>query len=74
MPPRWYRATCIGNFSMGARPYRSGDAITLVDVDKEELRAAGLIADIHEIPRPVVETATVDAPEDASRNYRRRGR
>jgi len=72
MGAKWYRAECLKEIFWDGRTYRRGDRITVSDEDVETLRQASVIGDIVRVP--AVELAIVDAPEDASRNYRRKGR
>jgi hypothetical protein len=70
-PTRLYRAVCTKEIYWAGQTHRQGDTISIVSDDVETLRAAGVIGDIKRVD---VETAVNEAPEDASRNYRRRGR
>jgi hypothetical protein len=55
------------------RSYRPGDRIEILGTDVDTLREAGVIGAIKRL-ESTVETAVVAAPEDASRNYKRRPR
>ena len=73
---KWFRAVCTKEIhwpEKDGRTYRQGDAITVLDTDVELLRSAGVIGDIKRVD-PGVEMAVAGPPEDASKNYRRRGR
>ncbi len=71
--PKFYRAEATKEIYWDGKTYRRGDAITVLDTDVELLRTAGVIGDVKRFI-PEIEMATVAPPENASRNYGRKGR
>ena len=73
-PPRRYAAEVTASeIVYRGRSYRRGDHIDITGQDVDVLREAGVIGAIKRLST-AVEMAVVEPPEDASRNYRRRGR
>jgi hypothetical protein len=73
-PPRRYSAEIVDRqIIFQGRSYRPGDRIEISGADVDILRSAGVIGDLKRLA-PAVEMATVAAPENASRNYGRKGR
>lgn len=71
--PKWYRATCVKEIYWAGQTYNAGSPIKITEEDTQILRDAGVIGDIKEINIDV-EQAVLEAPENASRNYRRKAR
>jgi len=73
--PKWYKATCVKEIYWAGQTYNAGSPIRVTEEDVQILRDAGVIGDIKkmEISGPV-EQAISEAPENASRNYRKRAR
>jgi len=71
--PKWYRATCVKEIYWAGQTYNMGSPIKITEEDARILRDAGVIGDIKEINIDV-EQAVLEAPENASRNYRRKAR
>lgn len=73
-PVRRYAAEVISRqIIYKGRAYLPGDRIEILGTDVDMLREAGVIGAIKRL-EAVVETAVTAAPEDASRNYKRRPR
>lgn len=78
MSPKFYKATCTKEISWpekNGRTYRQDDTIIVSADDIQILSEAGVIGDIRKMVAEV-ETAVIEAPENAARSYRtqKRGR
>lgn len=75
MPSRFYKATCTKEIYWAGKTYSQNDPIIVAADDVQILSEAGVIGDIRKMVSGV-ELATVEAPENAARNYRsqKRGR
>jgi len=63
-----YRAKCLKEIYWDDQTYRPGDSIAVKRVDMDILRDAGVIGDIRKIE---IETATIRAPEKATKSYKK---
>lgn len=71
--PAYYSAEVISEIRWHDKQYRKGQTIVFEAADLQELRSGGVIGDIKRIAGEV-ETAVIEATENASKNYRRRPR